>query len=366
MTRRRPRPARSGRARARRPLTPVVGLGAALVILAACGSDGAAEDTSPERLTLVAYSAFARPDALDEFTATTGIEVEVVDGGDTGTMVAKAVLTAGAPEGDVMWGVDDASITRVLEADVFAEHEPAELAALDPALTGAVPYLTPVDVGDVCLNYDVAWFRDAGLAPPASFADLIDPAYRDLLVVQNPASSSPGLAFLLATIAELGESGYVGYWEALAANGVEVVDDWDTAYYSSFTAGGGDGDRPVVVSYASSPPATIVFAEDPKPTEPTTATVAATCYRVAEYAGVLAGTEYPTAAGELVDFLVTDAFQAELPLTNFVYPARLDVTLPDVFATFAPRPADVLRLDPELVADRRTDWVDAWTNAVLR
>lgn len=341
----------------------LVGLGA-LLAGASCGGDDSGG--APDSLTLVAYSAFARPDALDRFTETTGIAVEVVDGGDTGTMVSKAVLTAGEPEGDVLWGVDDASVARVLDAGVFEEHEAAELAALDPALTTYAPLLTPVNVGDVCLNYDIGWFDEAGIAAPESFADLLLPAYRDLLVVENPASSAPGLAFLLATIASQGEDGYLSYWQALRDNGVEVVDDWDTAYFSSFTAGGGGGDRPIVVSYASSPPATIVLAEDPKPTEPTTASVEATCYRVAEYAGVLAGTDHAEAAGQLVDFLVGEEFQAELPLTNFVYPARLDVGLPDVFARFAPRPADPLRLDPAEVAERRQVWVDEWTTAVLR
>jgi len=228
------------------------------------------------------------------------------------------------------------------------------------------PELTPVDVGDVCLNVDIGWFADAGLAAPTSFDDLVDPAYRDLLVVENPESSSPGLAFLLATIAAHGEDGFAEYWAALRDNGVSVVEDWDTAYYSSFTAGGGEGDRPIVVSYASSPPATIVFAEDPKPTEPTTASVDATCYRVAEYAGVLRGTEHAEAAGKLVDFLVSKQLQEQLPLTNFVYPARLDAALPDVFATFAPRPTDPLRLDPATVAEHRQDWVEQWTITVLR
>ncbi len=350
------------RTRARRIVVLGV-IGAAT--MGACGADGT-DDSPPERLILVAYSAFARPDALDQFTATTGIDVEIVDGGDTGTMVAKAVLTAGRPEGDVMWGVDDASVERVLEAEVFAPHEPADIAALDPALTDHVPLLTPVNIGDVCLNYDIAWFDDAGLAPPSTFDDLVDPAYRDLLVVQNPASSAPGLAFLLATIAELGEDGSRDFWLGARANGVEIVDDWDTAYFSSFTAGGGGGDRPIVVSYASSPPATIVLAEEPKPTAPTTASIEATCYRVAEYAGVLAGTEHAEAAGQLVDFLVSEAFQESLPLSNFVYPARMDVALPDVFATFAPRPAEALRIDPETVAQRRQEWVEEWTTIVLR
>ena len=338
---------------------------AGATLVAACGDD-ASTDATPEKLTLLAYSAFARPAALDAFTAQTGIEVEIVDGGDTGTMVSKAVLTAGKPEGDVMWGVDDASVARVLEAKVFIAHTAKDLATLDSSLTGYSPELTPVDTSDVCLNYDKAWFTEAGIAPPSTFADLIDPAYADLLVVENPATSAPGIAFLLATIANSGVDGYLDYWAALKANGVKVDDDWDTAYFGSFTEGGGEGDRPIVVSYASSPPATVMLAEDPKPTEPTTGVVTSTCYRGAEYAGVLRGTNYEAAAGELVDFLVSAEFQAELPETNFVYPVRDGVELPELFATYAPRPADALFVDPIEVATNREEWIDAWTDRVLR
>lgn len=329
-------------------------------LAASCGGD---DDPT---LTLLAYSAFVRPAALDEFTAATGITVEIADAGDTGTMVSKAVLTAGEPEGDVLWGIDDPNVARALEAGVFADHEPAERDALDQALTGYLPALTPVDTGDVCLNVDLAWFEAEGLTPPADFDDLVDPAYRDLLVVENPATSSPGLAFLLATIAHHGVDGHLGYWAALRDNGVSVVDDWDTAYFGSFTAGGGGGDRPIVVSYASSPPATVVLAEEPKPAEPTTATVPSTCYRIAEYAGVLTGTEHPDEAGQLVDFLVSRDFQEQLPLTNFVFPVRADATLPDEFLAWAQRPDQPLRLDPVDVAENRTAWIDEWTATVLR
>ena len=116
-------------------------------------------------------------------------------------------------------------------------YESTELGTLEPSAVALVPghEVTPVDTGDVCLNVDTGWFAEKGQAPPATFEDLVDPAYRDTLVVENPASSSPGLAFLLATVAHFGDPGYLD-WEQLRANGVEVVEDWDTAYYSSFTA----------------------------------------------------------------------------------------------------------------------------------
>lgn len=341
---------------------------AGATLIGACSGGGGGQAGGPAKVTLVAYSAFVRPDALDEFTSRTGIAVDVVDGGDTGEMVAKAVLTSGRPEGDVMWGIDDPNVRRALDARVFADHAlPADLlGALDPQLTGFQPQLTPVDVGDVCVNIDRGWFAGRNVPQPTTLDDLTDARYRDLLVIENPASSAPGLAFLLATIAEYGPDGAPAYWAALRANGVLVVDSWTAAYEGSFSAGGGSGNRPIVVSYATSPPATIIFAADPKPAEPTTASLPATCYRVAEYAGVLRGTAHPDEAGQLLEFLVSADVQAQLPETNFVYPARLGVTLPDVFARFAPRAEHALRLDPAEVAARRAEWIEAFTRAVLR
>ena len=346
---------------------------AALLAVPACGSSGGSgsggsASTAPAGLTLLTYDAFTEPEALKAFTEETGIAVTVAKGGDAGTLVNKAILTSGRPEGDVLWGLDNTLLSRALSQEVFDPYESPELGALDPAAAALVPghEVTPVDTGDVCLNVDTQWFADKGLAPPTSFEDLIAPAYKGLLVVQNPASSSPGLAFMLATVAHFGDPGFLEFWTALRANDVAVVEDWDTAYYSSFTAGGGTGDRPIVVSYASSPPATIYYAEEPKPAEPTTATVESTCFRQVEFAGVLRGTEHRDEARQLVDFLVGRAFQEELPLTNFVYPVRTDAVLPQLFLDFARPVAHPLSLSPDDIADHRDQWIDQWTRAVLR
>ncbi len=377
---------------ARRHRGAALALGLTLLV-AACGDDE--PDTAPEStapgstedggsvgttgttavgegptLTLVTYDSFPAEgttlnDALASFTERTGIGVELLIAGDTGTMVSKAVLTVGNPEGDVMWGVDNTLLSRAVPA--FEPYLSPELGALDPDLVALVPdgELTPVDRGDVCVNYDREWFAENGLEPPASFADLADPAYRDLLTVQNPASSSPGLAFLLATVAEFGEEGWRGYWSRLVDNGVEVVDSWSTAYYERFSGSSGAGPRPLVVSYASSPPAEVIFADPPRDDAPT-AVVTSTCFRQVEFAGVLAGTEHPDEARQLVDFLVSAEFQREVPLNLFVWPARTDVELPQEFVDFVEIVEDPLTLEPEVIDANREAWLDDWTEQVLR
>ena len=314
--------------------------------------EGTAEQVE---LTLVVYDSFpesgtALNDALDEFADDTGIRVRIAKGGDAGTMVTKAVLTSGNPEGDVMWGVDNTLLSAATDGEVF-EGEP-----------------TPVDTGHVCVNYDIAWFEAAGIAPPETLDDLLRPEYTDLLVVQNPATSSPGLAFLLATIAHAGDDGWQAYWTALRDNGVDVVDSWTTAYYDRFSGAGGGtsgGDRPLVVSYASSPPAEVVYSDPPRDDAPT-GVATGTCFRQTEYAGVLRGTDHPEPAAQLVEFLVGERFQRELPLTLFVDPVNPDVELPEVYERFTAVPTDPYELDPEVIAANREQWQDEWTSIVLR
>ena len=335
---------------------------------AACGTNDPPAADKPESLTLVAYDSFSiEPSAFDSFTADTGIAVTIVTAGDAGTMLSKAELTAGNPEGDVMWGLDNTLLARAIDSDVFEPYTSPDLAALSVASTALVPghELTPVDEGDVCVNYDIAWYDDKGIDPPTSLADLTDPAYADQLVVQNAATSSVGLAFLLATVAEFGADGWQRYWTDLRANGITVVDGWDQAYYEQFSGSSGNGPSPLVVSYGSSPPAEVIYG-DPRPETAPTAVIESTCFHQVEFAGVLAGTDYPDAAGQLVDFLISKEFQELLPLTLFVYPARTDASLPAEFTEFSIRPADPLSLPAADIEANAQDWVSEWTDLVVR
>ena len=316
----------------------------ALAVLATAVVACSDEPSGPVALRLLAYDSFptegtALNDALDAWAARTGHTVEVVTAGDTGTMVTKAALTAGNPEADVIWGVDNTWLSAATDAGIYAT---------DPAVA---------DIGDVCVNTDLEWFEAAGLAPPTTLDDLIAPEYRGLLAVQDPTLSSPGLAFLLATIAAEGD-GWTDYWSALRANDVAIADSWETAYYEMFTRAGGD--RPLVVSYGSSPPAEVVFADPPRDDAPT-GVVEQTCFRQTEYVGTLAGTAHPDDATALVEFLTSPEFQAELPLTLFVLPADPTVELPQVFVDFAVVAESPWTMEPADIAAHRQDWQEQWT-----
>lgn len=358
-----------------------VGLIAAAVLsastLAACSSaeparsstpSGAASTTSPTTVRLLAHDSFVVSEALlTDFTARTGITIEVVQGGDAGTMTSGAILAAGAPTADVIFGVDNTLVSRAVEAGVFAPYTSKDLDSVVPSLRGDTSggLVTPIDYGDVCVNVDTTWFADQGVTPPTTLADLLKPEYRGLFVTQDPATSSPGLAFLLATIAKDGADGWQDYWRQLAANDVLVSPSWTDAYTGQYTAGGGS-ERPIVVSYATSPPAEIVYAADPKPTTPRTTVMTDGCFRQVEYAGVLAGTPNEAGAQQVVDWLLSPEVQADVPLSMFVFPAREGTPLPEVFTQFAATVDAPLSLPAAEVSANLADWLSEWDEVMGR
>ena len=334
---------------------------------ASCGGD----EGRPSEVILVTHDSFAMSDPVKKaFEDESGYTLRILKAGDAGEIVTRALLTAGNPEGDVLFGVDNNILQRALDGDVFDEYEPAELDAVDPALVlDPTHRATPIDRGDVCLNYDKTWWNrptsGGGGDRILSLDDLADPIFKDTLVVQNPATSTPGLAFMLATIATYGD-GWRDYWRQLRANGVLVVDGWEDAYYGRFSgSSGGKGSRPIVVSYASSPPAEVIF-RDPRPTEAPTAVVESSCFRQVELAGVLRGARNEDGARALIDFMLSKRFQEDIPLQMFVFPARTDAALPPEFERYAVVPEQPLELSPEEIEENRERWVDEWTDIVVR
>lgn len=329
------------------------------------GSETAPDDGDDEAgegggtVTVIAHDSFTiSEESLAAFATETGIDVEILSSGDTGTMVAEAILVAGNPIADVMFGIDNTFLQRGLDADLFEPYRSPRLGDLIDGLAIDPEHrVTPIDYGDVCVNY---WIDALPADPPQSLEDLTDPAFADQLVVQSPETSSPGLAFLLATIA--GTDDWESYWADLVANGVSVTAGWEDAYYTEFTAGGGD--RSLVVSYASSPPAEVIYADPPVDTAPT-GILADSCFRQIEFAGVLRGAANPEGARRFIDFLLSERFQEEIPLSMFVFPALASAELPPEFAEHAVLTDNPLTMAHEVIEENRNAWVDRWVEIVL-
>ncbi|MFG2680068.1 thiamine ABC transporter substrate binding subunit [Streptomyces sp. NPDC048392] len=351
-----------------------VGLGM-VGTLAACGSssDDTGHGSGDSRtVTLVSHDSWAvSKDVIAAFEKNSGYKVKVLEDGDAGQAVNKAILTKDNPQGDVFFGVDNTLLSRALDNGLFQPYEAKGLDLVLPRYRADQDKhrVTPVDTGDICVNYDKAYFDKHGLTPPKSFDDLVEPEYKDLLVTENAGSSSPGLGFLLGTAARYGDDGWQDYWKKLKANGVKVVDGWEQAYNEEFSGSSGGkkakGDRPLVVSYASSPPAEVVYA-DPQPATAPTGVADGTCFRQVEYAGLLSNAENPGGGKALLDFMLSKTFQDDMPLNMFVYPVREGAQVPESFRKFGPQAQDPETLDPAKIADNRDQWVKSWTSLVLK
>ncbi|HAV77057.1 MAG TPA: thiamine ABC transporter substrate-binding protein [Anaerolineae bacterium] len=340
------------------------------LLLAACASqETPMQGDELQTITVMTHDSFAvSTDVVKAFETANNAKVTFLQGGDAGAVLNKAILTKEAPLADVLFGVDNTFLSRALEAEIFEPYTSPELANIPDAFKmDSTNNALPVDYGDVCINYDKAYFADNSLAVPQSLEDLTEPEYANLLVVENPATSSTGLAFLLATVAHFGEDGYLGYWADLKANDVVVVDGWETAYYTNFSASSGQGLQPMVVSYGTSPAAEVIFANPSIDDAPTASILGNdTCFRQIEFVGILKGTENQILAKSFIDFMLARTFQEDMPLQMFVYPVNTKAAIPEVFTKYSQTPAQTASLAPDVIAANRDKWIQGWTDVVMK
>jgi thiamine transport system substrate-binding protein len=335
-----------------------------LVLLAAC----VPRPSAPEPIAVMTHDSFAATDSvIHAFEQADNAKVSFIKSGDAGAALNKAILSKRAPLADIFYGVDNTFLSRALIADIYQPYDSPALKNVPSEFQLDDSHRAlPVDYGDVCINYDKGYFASHALAVPQTLEDLTQPAYKGLLVTENPATSSPGLVFLLATVKHFGDPAYLDFWKSLRQNGLVVVDGWETAYYSNFSGSSGKGPDPLVVSYNTSPAAEVMLAQTPPSDSPTASILGPdACFRQVEFVGILKGTKHLVLAQKFVDFMLGATFQADMPGQMFVYPVIPGIALPDAFNRYSQLPPQPARLAPQVIAQNRDAWIQAWTNVVL-
>lgn len=328
-------------------------------------------DNYSQTLTVMSHQSFNLSDkVVAEFEQANNVKLQFLQAGDAGAALNRAILAKDNPLADVFFGVDNTFLSRALQADIFEAYQPQGLDQI-PAELKLDPEnrLIPIDYGFVNLNYDKASdvFQNVSDPQTLRLEDLTKPEFKGKVVVENPATSSPGLAFLLATVDYFGEDQWLNWWQQMRENEVVVVDGWDTAYYTNFSGSSGKGPQPIVVSYATSPAAEVAFS-DGALTEPPTGNILPPkgAFRQIEFAGILKGTQNLELAQKWMDYMLSKRVQDDIMPQMVVYPVLPDATIPDVYKQFAPIPEQPATIDPQTIAQNRETWIRQWTQTVLR
>lgn len=340
----------------RRQIRFIAAAAAAALALSGCSisaspsTDATGTDGAGGTVTILTHDSFQiTAEQKADFETKTGYKLVTTAPGDAGFVVNQLLLGKDAPTVDGVFGIDNFSATTITDADVLSEYQSAALpeSAADYAMGKT---LTPIDHGQVCINIDRDWFAENGVAEPTSLDQLAEPEYAKLLVITDPSTSSPGLAFLAGVVSKYGDD-WQSYVSKLLDGGTRVAAGWSDAYYSDFSGSEGKGDYPLVLSYASSP-----AAEGGK-----TGNLEASCVDQIEYAGVVAGAKNPEGAQAFIDYLLSDEYQATIPDQMYMYPVSDQVDLPEDWAKHAQPSTTPIDVDPAQVAAERETWLNEFT-----
>jgi thiamine transport system substrate-binding protein len=318
-------------------------------------------------LRVIVHSSFDLPKPLlAKFESETGVKLAIVKGGDSGEMLNKLILTKKAPIADVVYGIDNAQVVKATAADVLDAYAGAALSkeAQSDSKTEFAGMAVAVDYGFVALNYDKATVAKRGVPLPKSLEELTQPAYKKWLVVENPATSGPGYAFLLATIAHMGEEKAFEWWKSMRANDMKVAKGWTEAYYTDFSRNGGA--YPIVVSYASSPAAEVFYSKEKLADSPTASLfLPGSVFRQVEGAALIKGGKQRAEAEKFLEFMRSNDVQEAMQTTMWMFPMQATTKRADVMK-YAAEPGKFESLPAAVIAEKGAGWINRWTKTVLK
>jgi thiamine transport system substrate-binding protein len=336
-----------------------------VVVVQGCTLDNSAD----KPLIILTHDSFdIGEDLITEFQRDHHAEVIIQKGGDAGEILTKAILTKDAPIADLIYGIDNTFLSRALNEDLFIPYRSPLIDQVPGKFHIDPEYrVTPIDYGYVAVNYDLSWIGSNQLTPPEDLYELTTEKWRGKLIVQNPATSSPGLAFLLITINRFGEEGdytWKEYWSDLKSNDVKVSDGWSDAYYTAFSLWGGD--RPLVVSYSTSPAAEVYYSEEPMDSPPTGVLMTnRSVFLQVETIGIVRGSKNHKLAERFIDYALNKRFQEDFPTRMWVYPVNKKALLPRIFE-FAPEPDPKPEIQLNVSAEDLDEWISDWADIVIR
>jgi thiamine transport system substrate-binding protein len=314
------------------------------------------ENSNSDEIVVYAYDSFFSdwgpgPIIIPKFEELTGYKVRAISLGDAQEVLNRAILEKDNPKADVIIGIDNNMLSKALKAEVLSSYQSHNLDKIDESLIFDKTYnVSPYDYGFFSIIYDTEKID----TPPSSMEELLSPNFEDKIILMDPRTSSPGLGFLLWTIDIYGDN-FTGYWEKLLSNVLTITDGWSSGY-GLFTS----GEAPMVLSYTTSPAYHVEYED--------TNRYQAVIFEEGNYiqiegAGIIKNCPNRKGAETFIDFLLSEGFQKEVALTNWMFPVNTSLPLPESF-DYALKPEKSLQIDYMEIEDNLSSWIDEWLKVV--
>ena len=315
--------------------------------------ESGAQETN--NLVIYAYDSFvsdwgAGPIVIPNFEKKYGIKVDLRSPGDAGQVLTTSILEKDNPVADIVIGIDNNMLAKALDEDILQPYKSENLNNVDQSLIfDKSNHLSPYDYGYFSIIYNSEKIDN----PPKSLNDLLSSQYEKSIILMDPRTSSPGLGFFLWTVKVFGDD-FTDYWANLNKNILTITEGWDSGY-GLFV----NGEAPMVLSYTTSP----AYHKEYEDSEQYKATVFEEGnYMQIEGAGIVKNCKNLKSAQIFIDYMLTEDFQKEIPLTNWMFPV-IDIKLPKSYDTALKTEKNLL-LPSKTINDNLDKWTEEWLETI--
>ncbi|MFM5632165.1 thiamine ABC transporter substrate binding subunit [Aeromonas veronii] len=307
-----------------------------------------------DTLTVYTYSSFTAewgpgPKIKQAFEKACDCTLNLVPLEDGVAILNRLRLEGYHSKADLVLGLDDALISEAKQSGLFAPHS-AKLDSIKVPGGWQDDTFVPYDYGYFAFVYN----KDKLKQPPKSLKELVERP--DLKVIyQDPRTSTPGQGLMLWMKSVYGDKAPAA-WAELAKKTVTVTKGWSEAYGMFL-----DGEADMVLSYTTSPAYHLIAENKP---QYQAAAFEEGHYRQVEVAAKLKSAKQEKLADQFLQFMVSPAFQQEIPTGNWMYPV-IDTPLPKGFEQMI-TVAKPLAFSSDEVAANRKGWIREWLQAVTQ
>ncbi len=332
-----------------------------VILLLSVGLTGCRQkESAEETLTIYSYDSFVSyglPDATNKlFEEKYNCKIEYRTFGGVGATLNRLILEKNNPQADLFVGLNMNNLARALEEEIFISYRPENYEVIPEEYRIDKNWrVTPFDgPNSLAIIYDSEVIKN----PPRSFEDLLKPEYKGKLILEDPRSSSPGMGFLLWTIAVYGEDHYLDYWEKLEPTIFHIYPDWTSAFDTAFVQ---NKEAPMVLSYDVDP---AYFYYEDEVTRYKAVIPEEGGWLQLEFVGIVNDSKHQELAQQYMEFMLSREFQENLPLYQWAFPIDTSIQLPECY-DYAVNADKYITLPLEDIANKSQIWLEQWIEMII-